>query len=176
MYTHPGKKLLFMGGEIAQWREWNHDTELDWEVLSDPRHAGMQRWVKDLNARYLVEPSLWERDFELDGFSWIDCRDHENSVISFVRRGRDPESLAVIVVNFTPRLRTEYRIGVPLAGTYDEALNSDAEIYGGSNVGNLGEVTTIDEPSHGFDYSLSLTIPPLAFVLLTPRVMDPPGA
>jgi 1,4-alpha-glucan branching enzyme len=176
MFTHPGKKLLFMGGEIAQWREWNHDTELDWEVLSDPRHAGMQRWVKDLNARYLVEPSLWERDFELDGFSWIDCHDHENSVISFVRRGRDPESLAVIVVNFTPRLRTEYRIGVPLAGTYDEALNSDAEIYGGSNVGNLGEVTTIDEPSHGFDYSLSLTIPPLAFVLLTPRVMDPPGA
>ena len=176
MFTHPGKKLLFMGGELAQWREWNHDTELDWEALSDARHAGMQRWVRDLNHTYAAEPSLWERDFEPDGFSWIDCHDHENSVISFVRRGRDPNSVTVVVVNFTPRPRDQYRIGVPLAGTYVEVLNSDAEVYGGSNLGNLGEVIAVAGPSHGFDYSIALTVPPLGFLMLRPaRATGAPG-
>ncbi len=177
MFTHPGKKLLFMGGELAQWREWNHDTELDWEALSDAHHAGMQRWVRDLNHAYAAEPSLWERDFEPDGFSWIDCHDHENSVISFVRRGHDSNSVTVVVVNFTPRPRDQYRIGVPLAGTYVEVLNSDAEVYGGSNIGNLGEVIAIAGPSHGFDYSIALTVPPLGFLMLRPlpQVRRAPG-
>ena len=176
MFTHPGKKLLFMGGELAQWREWNHDTELDWEILGEPRHAGMQRWVRDLNHAYAAEPSLWGLDFQSDGFSWIDCHDHENSVISFMRRGRAADDLSVMVVNFTPRTRTGYRIGVPFGGTYREVLNSDAEVYGGSNIGNLGAVVASGEPSHGFDHSVTLTVPPLGFVMLRPANSGATGA
>jgi 1,4-alpha-glucan branching enzyme len=166
MFTHPGKKLLFMGDEIGQWREWNHDAQLDWEVLSDRYHAGMQRWVRDLNRVYAAERSLWEVDYEGSGFSWIDCHDHENSVISYVRRGRSPDEATVMLVSFTPLPRHAYRIGVPSGGTYREVLNSDAEIYGGSNVGNRGHITTSDQPSHGFEHSLTLTVPPLGFLLL----------
>jgi 1,4-alpha-glucan branching enzyme len=168
MFSHPGKKLLFMGGEIGQWREWNHDWQLDWEVLGDPRHAGMQRWLRDLNLTYAAERSLWEVDFDPAGFSWIDCNDHENSVISFVRRAARSDDATVALVNFTPVPRHRYRIGVPPAAAYVEVLNSDSDIYGGSNVGNSGRVPVDTRPSHGFERSLSLTIPPLGFLLLKP--------
>jgi 1,4-alpha-glucan branching enzyme len=169
MFTHPGKKLMFMGGELAQWREWNHDTQLDWEALGDPLHAGMQRWVRDLNRVYAGEPSLWEVDFELAGFQWIDANDNENSVISFVRMARDTTDHTVAVVNFTPLARTGYRIGVPQAGAYRELLNSDSAFYGGGNVGNYGRLDTANAPSHGHEQSLTLTIPPLAYLLLKPE-------
>jgi 1,4-alpha-glucan branching enzyme len=168
MFAHPGKKLLFMGAEIGQWREWNHDAELDWEVLSDPMHVGLQRWVRDLNRSYVWDRALWEVDFEPRGFAWIDVHDHENSVVSFVRYGDDPADASVVVVNFTPVPRYDYRIGVPERAVYREVLNSDAEIYGGSDVRN-GELEAEDEPSHGLPASLTLTVPPLGFVLLKRR-------
>jgi 1,4-alpha-glucan branching enzyme len=168
MFTHPGKKLMFMGGELAQWREWNHDAQLDWEALGDPLHAGMQRWVCDLNHTYAAEPSLWEADSRPEGFRWIDCHDHENSVISFIRRGDAETEVAVILVNFTPLVREGYRLGVPLGGVYREVLNSDSDVYGGSNVGNYGGVMASDAPSHGFMHSIMVTVPPLGFLLLKP--------
>jgi 1,4-alpha-glucan branching enzyme len=166
MFAHPGKKLLFMGDEIGQWREWNHDGELDWAVLGESRHAGLQRWVRDLNHLYAAEPALWQLDDDPHGFQWIDCHDHEHSVLSLVRRGFDDAGHLVAVVNFTPVPRHGYRIGVPSPGSYLERLNSDAEIYGGSNVGNQGLVATEPVPAHGFPQSLSLTVPPLGFLLL----------
>jgi 1,4-alpha-glucan branching enzyme len=169
MFTHPGKKLLFMGGELAQWREWNHDRQLDWEVMGDARHAGMQRWLHDLNRVYAAEPSLWQVDFDSSGFAWIDCNDHDNSVISFMRRATDAAEFTVVLVNFTPLPRQAYRIGVAEAGAYRELLNSDAEIYGGSNVGNQGRIVSDDTPSHGFEQSLTLTLPPLGFLILKPE-------
>jgi 1,4-alpha-glucan branching enzyme len=165
MFTHPGKKLLFMGSEIGQWREWNHDWQLDWEALGDARHAALQRWVRDLNRTYAWDRPLWEVDFEPRGFSWIDVHDHENSVISFVRYANDPADASVMLVNFTPLPRPDYHIGVPSAGTYREVLNSDASIYGGGDVIN-GFVQAVDVPSHGFAASMTLTVPPLGFVLL----------
>jgi 1,4-alpha-glucan branching enzyme len=169
MFAHPGKKLLFMGDEIGQWREWNHDWQLDWEVLGEPRHAGLQRWVHDLNRVYKDEPSLWEADHEQAGFAWIDCHDHEHSVIALIRRAANPADFTLAVVNFTPVPRHEYRLGVPEAGVYRELLNSDSEVYGGSNLGNAGLVTSEDRLSHGHPYSLSLIVPPLGFVLLKPN-------
>jgi 1,4-alpha-glucan branching enzyme len=166
MYGHPGKKLLFMGAELGQWREWNHDASLDWHLLDEPLHAGLQRWVRDLNLTYQHERSLHAVDFEGAGFSWIDCNDNENSVISFIRRARDPRDFTVLVVNFTPVPRPAYRIGVPEAGWYREVLNSDAELYGGSNMGNGGGVHSEPVPDHGHEQSLSLVVPPLGFVLL----------
>ena len=166
MYGHPGKKLMFMGCEIAQWREWNHNTSLDWHLLEYPEHRGMQQWVRDLNQVYRQEASLFEVDFEGAGFSWIDCQDNENSVISFLRRARNPGDVTVMVVNFTPVPRPAYRIGVPEAGWYREILNSDAGIYGGSNMGNSGGVQTQSIPSHGFNQSISLVVPPLGFLML----------
>jgi 1,4-alpha-glucan branching enzyme len=166
MFTHPGKKLLFMGGEIAQWREWNHDGQLDWEVLGDAEHAGMQRWVHDLNAVYRQHRALWDADSMPSGFRWIDANDNENSVISFVRCSEDAEDVIVVIVNFTPLAREGYRVGVPRPGFYRELLNSDAGIYGGSNVGNLGGAHAVEEPSHGFPCALSVTVPPLGCLLL----------
>jgi 1,4-alpha-glucan branching enzyme len=166
MFGHPGKKLMFMGCEFGQWREWNYDESLDWHVLDDPMHAGLRRWVQDLNHAHQHEASLHEVDFEPAGFSWIDCNDNENSVVSMVRKARNPHDFTIMVVNFTPVLRPAYRIGVPEAGWYREVLNSDAAIYGGSNTGNAGGVTTEPRPSHGFEQSLTLVVPPLGFVLL----------
>jgi 1,4-alpha-glucan branching enzyme len=166
MFAHPGKKLMFMGDEFGQWREWNHDESLDWHLLDDPMHQGMQQWVQDLNHTYQRERSLHEIDFEGSGFSWIDCNDNENSVISAIRRARNPHDFSVIVANFTPVPRYDYRIGVPEAGWYREVLNSDAAMYGGGNVGNNGGVTADARPMHGHEYSMSLVIPPLGFVLL----------
>ncbi|HEX2444636.1 MAG TPA: 1,4-alpha-glucan branching protein GlgB [Vicinamibacterales bacterium] len=168
MYAHPGKKLMFMGSEFGQRREWNHDGSLDWHLLSDDRgiHAGIKRFVNDLNVVYQRERSLHEVDFDPAGFQWIDCNDNENSVISLLRRARDPRDFTVALVNFTPIVRSGYRIGVPAGGRYTEILNSDAESYGGSNVGNMGGVEAEPLPSHGCEWSLSLTLPPLGFLLL----------
>jgi 1,4-alpha-glucan branching enzyme len=166
MYGHPGKKLMFMGGEFGQWREWNHDSSLDWHLLDDPMHSGLRQWVRDLNFTYQREPSLHEVDFDAAGFSWIDCNDNENSVISLIRRARDRNDFTVIVANFTPVPRPAYRIGVPEAGWYRELLNSDAAVYGGSNMGNAGGVSTEPVAAHGYEQSLSLVVPPLGFVLL----------
>jgi 1,4-alpha-glucan branching enzyme len=178
MFVHPGKKLLFMGGEIGQWREWNHDWQVEWETLGDPRHAGLQRWVRDLNRVYAATASLWDADFDPHGFTWIDCNDHEHSIIALMRKAGHSASAAatagqrefvIAVVNFTPVARYGYRLGVPAPGAYAELLNSDADVYGGSNVGNQGEVVAVAQPSHGHAYSLNLTVPPLGFVLLKPN-------
>jgi 1,4-alpha-glucan branching enzyme len=165
MFTHPGKKLLFMGDELAEWREWNHDGALDWDLLDDPRHAGMQRWVRDLNRSYAADSALWDADVDPESFHWIDCHDHENSVISFVRFARDRDIHTVVVVNFTPQPRPGYRIGVPSPGIYRERLNSDSATYGGSNVGNLGQVEAVEDPSHGFPCAMTVVVPPLACVV-----------
>ena len=162
MYAHPGKKLLFMGGEFGQWLEWNHDTSLDWHVLDEgPYHAALQQYVQALNWCYGREPAFHDQDFDPRGFQWIDCNDSENSVVSFIRRARDPLESVVVLLNFTPIPREGYRIGVPDPGYYTELLNSDAELFGGGNVGNAGGVQTEAVPSHGWQQSLSLTLPPL---------------
>jgi 1,4-alpha-glucan branching enzyme len=166
MYGHPGKKLMFMGSEFGQWREWDHDSSLDWHLLDEELHRGLQTWVRDLNQTYRREPSLYEVDFEGPGFDWIDCHDNENSVISMLRRARHPHDFTVMAVNFTPVPRPVYRVGVPEAGWYREILNSDAELYGGSNLGNGGGIHTEPVAAHGFEHSLRLVIPPLGFVLL----------
>jgi 1,4-alpha-glucan branching enzyme len=169
MYGHPGKKLLFMGNEIGQRREWDHDHSLDWHVLDDPAHAGIRAFVQALNWHYSAEPALHQCDFSPDGFRWIDCNDNENSVVSLVRYARDPRDFVVMIFNFTPVPRAEYRIGVPEAGFYAELLNSDSEIFGGSNVGNGGGAASEPVAAHGFDQSLRLTIPPLGCLLLKKR-------
>jgi 1,4-alpha-glucan branching enzyme len=166
MYAHPGKKLLFMGGELGEWREWSHDDSLDWDLLQYPLHSGLQRFVRDLNALYVTDPALHEVDFEPAGFEWIDCNDHESSVIAFIRRARDPRRFVVVVLNFTPVARSGYRIGVPEAGYYHERLNSDAVWYGGGNVGNAGGLHAEPVPAHGHAQSLPLTIPPLGGLIL----------
>ncbi len=167
MYAHPGKKLLFMGGEFAQRREWNHDNSLDWHLLDEAAHAGVQQLVRDLNHLYRETAALHEVDFNSAGFEWIDCSDNEQGVIAFIRRGSDPQDMLVAVCNMTPVIRSDYRIGVPAAGRYRERLNSDASFYGGSGVGNLGEVTADAIAKHGREYSLKLVLPPLATLLLT---------
>ncbi len=169
MYGHPGKKLLFMGDEFAQWREWSHDRSLDWHLLDEAPHAGMKAYVQALNWHYHAEPALHQLDFDPSGFRWIDCNDNENSVVSIVRYARDPRDFVVMIVNFTPVPRAEYRIGVPEPGFYAELLNSDSAIFGGSNLGNAGGVATESIAAHGFDQSLRLIIPPLGCLLLKKR-------
>ena len=169
MYGHPGKKLLFMGGEFGQWREWNHDRSLDWHLLDDPSHAAVRRYVQDLNWHYRAEPSLYQCDFDPSGFRWVDCNDNENSVISIVRFARNSADYVVMVFNFTPIPRAQYRIGVPEPGWYAERLNSDASLYGGSNVGNGGGVESEAVAAHGFDHSLRIMLPPLACLLFKKR-------
>jgi 1,4-alpha-glucan branching enzyme len=167
MYAHPGKKLMFMGAEFGQGREWNYDRSLDWHLLDDPRHAGLKQYVKDLNRLYTSEAPLHEVDFDPAGFQWIDCNDNENSVVSFFRRSKHGDVI-VSILNFTPVPRDGYRIGVPVAGAYDELVNSDSEMYGGGNVGNQGVVFTEPIASHGHDQSLRLNLPPLACLWLKP--------
>jgi len=169
MYGHPGKKLLFMGSEFGQWREWNYDDSLDWHLADAPAHAGLRRYVQTLNWYYGSEPALHEVDFEPSGFRWIDCNDNENSVVSIVRYAKSRTDFVVMVFNFTPVPRMEYRIGVPEAGRYVELLNSDAEAFGGGNVGNGGGVISEPIPAHGFDHSLRLVVPPLGCLLLKRR-------
>jgi 1,4-alpha-glucan branching enzyme len=165
MWTHPGKKLLFMGSEFAQLREWDANGSLDWHLLDDPMHLGVQTLVRDLNRLYRAEPALHELDTEPQGFAWIDSNDHDNSVISYLRRGCDAEALLVVVCNFTPVPRPHYRVGVPLDGVYTELLNTDATCYGGSGLGNDGRRTAEAVKWHGHPHSLGLTLPPLATVV-----------
>jgi 1,4-alpha-glucan branching enzyme len=167
MFGHPGKKLLFMGGELGQWREWDHDSSLDWHLLDQPSHAGLQRWVRDLNTLYRGATALHQCDHEQAGFEWVDANDHPRSVVSFLRRGTDPADVLLMVCNFTPIPRHSFRVGVPAGGEWREALNSDATLYGGSGQGNLGAVHAAPVPSHGRPYSLTLTLPPLAAVAFT---------
>ncbi len=166
MYGHPGKKLLFMGGEFGQWWEWNHAESIHWHLLEHESHRKLQQFVKDLNQLYRHEPALYEVDYSWEGFQWIDFQDQDASLISFFRRGKNPDDVVVFACNFTPIPRSNYRIGLPLAGFYQEVLNSDSEHYGGSNMGNLGGVTAEDEPWHNQPFSAEITFPPLAVVVL----------
>lgn len=163
-YAHPGKKLLFMGDEFGQRNEWNHDLSLDWHLLGDPRHAGVRRLVGDLNRLYRSEPGLHRWDHQPEGFRWVDCCDWEQSVISFLRRGGEEELL--VACNFTPLPRPNYRLGVPRPGFWRELLNSDATIYGGAGIGNLGGAETVPIPMHGQYHSVALTLPPLGILFL----------
>jgi len=164
-YAQPGKKLLFMGGEFGQWREWDHDTSLDWHLLEDPAHAGLLRFVRDLNTIYRAERALHEQDCEPEGFEWIDCHDAENSTLIFLRRDASERRLVVAAFNFTPVPRHGYRVGLPVAGRWEEILNSDAPLYGGSGQGNMGGVEALPTEYHGRAYSAEVTLPPLGMVL-----------
>jgi 1,4-alpha-glucan branching enzyme len=169
MFGHPGKKLLFMGDEFGQWSEWNHDASLEWDLLQQPFHAGLKRWVRDLNTFYRGEPSMHELDFNPDGFEWVDCKDSQRSIISFLRRGQTPEDQLLFVCNFTPVPRKNYRVGVPREGHWKEILNSDAPLYGGSGQGNFGGLSTVPLPIHGRPFSLNMTLPPLGIVVFRPE-------
>jgi 1,4-alpha-glucan branching enzyme len=167
MFTRPGKKLVFMGGEFGQGREWDFDRSLDWHEASEPERGGLQRFFKDLGGLYRRETALWARELEPDGFYWIDCNDAESGVVSYIRWGDGEELL--VVLNFTPVTRHNYRIGAPRPGEYKEILNSDSEIFGGTNVGNLGAIHTQNTPMHNKPWSLELTLPPLGGVILKCR-------
>jgi 1,4-alpha-glucan branching enzyme len=166
-YIHPGKSLLFMGGELAQSREWNHDTQLDWNLLDNEYNVGMQALVRDLNAIYKATPALHEVDFEPEGFEWISDSDRQNSVISFLRRAKDPDDFVIVICNFTPVVHENYQIGVPAGGRYEVVLNTDDNRYGGSGIGEA-TIEAQETPAHGKPYSISLTPPPLATIILKP--------
>jgi 1,4-alpha-glucan branching enzyme len=167
MYANPGKKLLFMGGELGQIREWNHDASLDWELLENPRHAGINRWMQDLNQAYRDVPAMHELDMSPEGFEWIDCCDTENSVASLLRRSKTrPDEIVVAVMNFTPTPLHNYQIGVPRGGHWKEMLNSDADVYGGSGQGNMGGLEAVPIRLHGRKWSVTMTLPPLGAVFL----------
>jgi 1,4-alpha-glucan branching enzyme len=166
MYAQPGKKLLFMGGEFGQVREWAHDSSLEWHVLQYSVHSGLQHWVGDLNRLYRAEPALHELDANPSGFEWVDCNDNLTSTISLLRHGVSSQENILVVCNFTPIPRQEYRIGVSTGGYWRELLNSDGAFYGGTNMGNSGGVNAELVPEHGRPYSLKLTLPPLAALFL----------
>ena len=166
MYSQPGKKLLFMGGEFGQQNEWYHERSLDWHLTNGPINSGLQRWVEDLNRTYRSRPALFLEDFTPAGFEWIDANDSDKSMISYLRRGGNANETITVVCNFTPVPRHNYRIGVPFGGTWQEILNSDATLYGGSGQGNMGSVETAPVPFHGRPCSLTLTVPPLGVVFL----------
>jgi 1,4-alpha-glucan branching enzyme len=165
-WLFPGKKLLFMGGEIGQRAEWNENAQLDWWLLdAGPFHRGAQKFTADLNALYKNSPAFWQADYDHAGFNWIDCTDRENSVMSFLRQTADGKNLAAVILNLTPVPRPNYRIGLPRGGEWKEALNSDAEIYGGSNQGNLGGVIAQNHPCHGHQHSAEFNLPPLSVIV-----------
>jgi 1,4-alpha-glucan branching enzyme len=169
MFGHPGKKLLFMGDEFGQWSEWNHDASLEWHLLEKPPHSGLKRWVRDLNTLYRGAAMLYELDFDAAGFEWVDCTDFQRSIISFLRRGRNPDDRLLFVCNFTPMVRQNYRVGVPSGGPWKEVLNSDAVLYGGSGQGNFGVLSAAPLPMHGRSFSLNMTLPPLGMVVFRPE-------
>jgi 1,4-alpha-glucan branching enzyme len=165
-WTHPGKKLMFMGCEFAQWNEWNCDSELQWDLLKHDSHRGIQKMVGDLNAIYRQEPALHEVDFDHHGFEWIDCQNAADSYLSYIRRAKDPNDFLVVMANFTPVIRKNYRLGVPESGFYREVFNSDSTYYGGSNIGNGLPIEAKKFESHGRKYSIDVTIPPLGVSIL----------
>ena len=167
LYAQAGKKLLFMGGEFGQRREWAHDSTVEWDLLQDGRHSGIQQWVTDLNRLYRNEPALYERDFDPAGFEWVDCTDAGLSVISLLRKGKSTGEAVLAVCNFTPIPRPNYRIGAPHGGFWKEVLNSDATQYGGGGWGNLGGLEAVPIPLHGRTHSMTLTLPPLATLFFT---------
>ncbi len=175
MYAQPAKKLLFMGGEFGQWAEWNHEKSLDWDLLTFEPHAGLYRWVRDLNRFYRSEPALHELDFDPQGFEWVDCDDTDSSVISLLRRGKSGERRILAVCNFTPVVRSGYRVGAPSGGFWKEILNSDSALYGGSGQGNLGGVKAEPVPFHRRPYSLNLTLPPLSALFFGNESAERPG-
>jgi 1,4-alpha-glucan branching enzyme len=166
MFTHPGKKLLFMGDEFGQWREWDSEGSLDWDVIPHFPHQGLQAFVRALNDLYGSQPALFERDYDLHGFQWIDCSDYESSVIAFIRRGATASEELVAVFNWTPVLRDGYRIGAPVAGSWQVVLNSDAAEFGGSGTGSTGHIDTDGTAAHAMDQSFVLTLPPLGALVL----------
>jgi 1,4-alpha-glucan branching enzyme len=166
MWGHPGKKLLFMGCDFAQSHEWNHDAQLDWDAAERPLNKGLQNLVRDLNGVYRANPSLHAKDCEPDGFEWIDLNDAENSTYSFIRHGHNGDAPVVVVCNFTPIERVDYRVGVPAEGHWTEILNIDAEIYGGENRGNMGGVTADGAHWQGQPASINITLPPLSVLML----------
>jgi len=168
MFTHPGKKLLFMGGEFGQWSEWNHDSSLDWHLLDYDSHRGLKRLVGDLNAVYRTEPALHRKDFSGDGFEWVDCGDWGNSIISYIRSDDVSGDMVLVICNFTPVPRHGYRIGVPVGSVWKELLNTDAIEYWGSGIGNFGGVTAEDISHHGRSHSMAVTLPPLSAVVFKP--------
>ncbi|MDR4498919.1 MAG: 1,4-alpha-glucan branching protein GlgB [Candidatus Scalindua sp.] len=172
LYGHPGKKLLFMGGEFAQWKEWNHDESLEWFVLQYPSHQGMQKWIRNLNHLYRAEPALHELDFSNDGFEWIDFSDYEQSIISFIRKAKDASDFLIFVFNFTSVPRYDYRIGISKEGLYRELLNSDNKEYWGSNFSNDDVVYSEQIPFRERPYSLKLKLPPLGVVILKPMMKN----
>jgi 1,4-alpha-glucan branching enzyme len=174
MYAQPGKKLLFMGGEFGQWREWDVESSLDWHLLDHPAHGGLRLWVGDLNRILREEKALHEMDFDPRGFQWIDVADADNSVVSLLRRGRSPSDVIVGVFNFTPVPRLNYQIGVPAAGWWRELLNGDAPLYGGSGMGNMGGADAVPVAMHGHQHSVTLTLPPLAALFLKPEAPSEP--
>ena len=165
MWTHPGKKLMFMGNEFAQWREWNHDRQLDWELLGDHKHAGIQNLVRDLNKLYQGTPALHVNDSTPEGFDWVDGGNTEQSVFTYLRRGNADDATVLVALNMTPIERGDYRIGVPSGGFWREAMNTDSELYGGANVGNYGGVEAEDIPAHGHQHSIRVTLPALSAVI-----------
>ncbi|WP_243311842.1 1,4-alpha-glucan branching protein GlgB [Fundidesulfovibrio agrisoli] len=168
MWAHPGKKLLFQGADVAQWAEWSHDGEVDWGLLQHPGHEGVRRWIKDLNALYKAEPALHELDFEHKGFQWVDFHDAEASVLTFLRLARDPSDVVLVCLNLTPVPREGYIVGVPSGGLWREMLNSDADWYHGSGMGNAGAVEAHAFKAHGRPFSLELTLPPLSIMFFKP--------
>jgi len=168
MYAHPGKKLLFMGAELGQWAEWNHDASLDWDLLDSEPHQGIARWVEDLNRLYRQEPALHQLDFSPEGFQWVDRHDSEQSTLSFLRKGGNQEELILVVCNFTPVARHNLRLGVPVGGYWRELLNGDATLYGGSGRGTLGGLEAAPVQSHGHYHSLVVGLPPLTVVMFKP--------
>jgi 1,4-alpha-glucan branching enzyme len=167
MWTHPGKKLLFMGGEFGQRTEWSHEALLQWELLEQPLHGGLQRWVTDLNALYRACAPLHEREFSADGFEWVDSHNADLSVIVFLRKAHKGAAV-LVVANFTPVPRDNFLVGVPKPGRWVECLNSDAAVYGGSGIGNFGSVDSVPVPAHGRFHSLNLRLPPLGLLVLEP--------
>ncbi len=165
MVTSPAKKLLFMGGELGQWSEWNHESSLEWHLLNYAPHQGIQKWVRDLNRTYAQEPALYEIDFEPAGFEWVDCCDNQNSTISFLRKGKTTDDIILVVCNFTPVPRLNYRVGTPRGGFWKEILNSDAKDYAGSGQGNMGGVEAAPFKAHNRPFSILITLPPLATVV-----------
>ncbi len=165
LYGHPGKKLLFMGGEFGQLAEWQHDRALDWHLLDRPSHRGLQKWLSDLNRLYRSEGAFYKKDFDSSGFEWIDCHDRDQSLLAFMRKGDAMDPLLIFLYNFTPIPRHNHRIGVPVGGNWREVLNSDAKIYGGSGEGNLGGVEATPIASHGRAHSVTVTFPPLSAVI-----------
>ncbi len=166
MWTHPGKKLLFMGGEFGQWHEWNCNESLQWHLLQWESHQGIQNYVSHLNHLYRTEPALYEVDFDPSGFEWVDCHNHEDSVLCYIRKAKDPKDFLVICSNFTPVPRQGYKLGVPEAGWYEEISNSDSTYFGGSDVGNAGGLEALPLESHGRPASIEVTLPPLSTVVL----------